>query len=44
MFEIRVSRKEQMEISGKSVVVAGLGRTGMSVAHFLKRRGARVTV
>ncbi len=44
MFEIRVSRKEQMEISGKSVVVAGLGRTGMSVALFLKRRGARVAV
>ncbi len=33
-----------MKISGEKIVVAGLGRTGMSVAHFLKRRGARVTV
>jgi UDP-N-acetylmuramoylalanine--D-glutamate ligase len=33
-----------MKISGEKIVVAGLGRTGMSVALFLKRRGARVTV
>ncbi len=33
-----------MKISGEKIVVAGLGRTGMSVAHFLKNRGAQVTV
>lgn len=33
-----------MELSGNKIVVAGLGRTGMSVALFLKRRGAQVTV
>jgi UDP-N-acetylmuramoylalanine--D-glutamate ligase len=33
-----------MIISGRNIVVAGLGRTGMAVALFLKRRGARVTV
>ncbi|MFO7665417.1 MAG: UDP-N-acetylmuramoyl-L-alanine--D-glutamate ligase [Desulfobacterales bacterium] len=33
-----------MKISGEKVVVAGLGKTGMSVALFLKKRGAQVTV
>jgi len=33
-----------MKISGEKIVVAGLGKTGMSVALFLKRRGAQVTV
>ncbi len=33
-----------MKISGQKIVVAGLGRTGMSVALFLKKRGAQVTV
>ena len=33
-----------MKISGEKIVVAGLGKTGMSVALFLKKRGAQVTV
>lgn len=33
-----------MKISGEKIVVAGLGKTGTSVALFLKRRGAQVTV
>lgn len=33
-----------MKISGEKIVVAGLGRTGVSVAHFLQRNGAHVTV
>lgn len=44
MYELRCASKEQMELSGKKIVVAGLGRTGMSVALFLKRRGAQVTL
>jgi len=33
-----------MEIAGKKTVVVGLGKTGISTAAFLKRRGAQVTV
>ena len=33
-----------MEISGKKTVVVGLGKTGMSAAAFLIKRGAQVTV
>jgi UDP-N-acetylmuramoylalanine--D-glutamate ligase len=33
-----------MKISGEKIVVAGLGRTGVSVARFLKKNGAQVTV
>ncbi|RPJ12870.1 MAG: UDP-N-acetylmuramoyl-L-alanine--D-glutamate ligase, partial [Desulfobacteraceae bacterium] len=33
-----------MKISGEKIVVAGLGRTGLSVARFLKGKGAYVTV
>lgn len=33
-----------MEISGKKTVVVGLGKTGISTAVFLKKRGAHVTV
>jgi len=33
-----------MELTGKSVVVVGLGRTGAALARFLKTRGASVLV
>lgn len=33
-----------MELSGRHIVVMGLARSGLAVARFLKRRGARVTV
>jgi len=33
-----------MEISGKKTVVVGLGKTGISAAVFLRKRGAQVTV
>lgn len=33
-----------MELSGKHITVAGLGKTGMALAKFLLRRGAEVTV
>lgn len=33
-----------MEIAGKKTVVVGLGKTGISTAVFLKKRGAQVTV
>ncbi|MBM3297560.1 MAG: UDP-N-acetylmuramoyl-L-alanine--D-glutamate ligase [Candidatus Aminicenantes bacterium] len=33
-----------MELSGKNVLVVGLGRTGRDVCRFLLERGARVTV
>jgi UDP-N-acetylmuramoylalanine--D-glutamate ligase len=33
-----------MELSGKRVLVVGLGKSGLAAAHFLKQRGARVTV
>jgi len=33
-----------MEISGKKTVIVGLGKTGISTAAFLKKRGAQVTV
>ncbi len=33
-----------LDLAGKRVLVVGLGRSGMSAAHFLKERGARVTV
>ncbi|MFW5874688.1 MAG: UDP-N-acetylmuramoyl-L-alanine--D-glutamate ligase [bacterium] len=33
-----------MELKGKHITVAGLGRTGQSLAYFLLRRGAGVTV
>ena len=33
-----------MEISGRKTVVVGLGKTGISTAVFLKKRGAQVTV
>jgi UDP-N-acetylmuramoylalanine--D-glutamate ligase len=33
-----------MEISGKKTVVVGLGKTGISTAVFLKKRGAQVMV
>ena len=32
------------EISGKRVLVVGLGRTGLAASRFLKSKGARVTV
>lgn len=32
------------EISGKRILVVGLGRTGLAVSRFLKSKGARVTV
>lgn len=32
-----------MELKGRHIVVAGLGRTGTALADFLLRRGARVT-
>lgn len=34
----------QMELSGRHVVVVGLARSGLAVARFLQTRGARVTV
>jgi UDP-N-acetylmuramoylalanine--D-glutamate ligase len=33
-----------VELSGKRVLVVGLGKSGLAAAHFLKERGARVTV
>ena len=33
-----------MEIRNKRVLVVGLGKSGLAAAHFLKSRGARVTV
>jgi UDP-N-acetylmuramoylalanine--D-glutamate ligase len=33
-----------MEISGEKTVIVGLGKTGISTATFLKKRGAQVTV
>ena len=33
-----------VELSGKRVLVVGLGKSGLAAAHFLKARGARVTV
>jgi UDP-N-acetylmuramoylalanine--D-glutamate ligase len=33
-----------MEIKNKRVLVVGLGKSGLAAAHFLKERGARVTV
>ena len=33
-----------MEITGKNILVVGLARTGVAVARFLARNGARVTV
>ena len=33
-----------MEIKNKRVLVVGLGKSGLAAAHFLKARGARVTV
>lgn len=33
-----------MEISGKRILVVGLGKTGLATARFLTRRGASVTV
>jgi UDP-N-acetylmuramoylalanine--D-glutamate ligase len=33
-----------LELSGKRVLVVGLGKSGLAAAHFLKARGARVTV
>jgi UDP-N-acetylmuramoylalanine--D-glutamate ligase len=33
-----------VELDGRNIVVVGCGRTGMSVAEFCARRGARVTV
>ena len=33
-----------IELSGKRVLVVGLGKSGLAAAHFLKERGARVTV
>lgn len=33
-----------MEITGKNILVAGLARTGVAVARFLAKNGARVTV
>ncbi|GLI38450.1 UDP-N-acetylmuramoyl-L-alanine--D-glutamate ligase [Geobacter hydrogenophilus] len=33
-----------MDISGKNILVVGLARTGVAVARFLVRNGARVTV
>jgi UDP-N-acetylmuramoylalanine--D-glutamate ligase len=38
------STKVKMEIAGKKTTVVGLGKTGMSTAAFLKKRGADVTV
>ena len=33
-----------MELKNKRVLVVGLGKSGLAAAHFLKERGARVTV
>ena len=33
-----------MELTNKRVLVVGLGKSGLAAAHFLKERGARVTV
>jgi UDP-N-acetylmuramoylalanine--D-glutamate ligase len=33
-----------MELKDKRVLVVGLGKSGLAAAHFLKERGARVTV
>ena len=33
-----------MNLSGKNALVLGLGETGLSLARFLERRGARVRV
>ena len=33
-----------MELSGKRVLVVGLGKSGVASALFMKERGARVTV
>jgi UDP-N-acetylmuramoylalanine--D-glutamate ligase len=33
-----------MDLTGKKVLVVGLARTGVALAHFLTRAGARVTV
>jgi UDP-N-acetylmuramoylalanine--D-glutamate ligase len=33
-----------LELAGKRVLVVGLGKSGLAAAHFLKERGARVTV
>jgi len=33
-----------MEIAGKNITVVGLGKTGMALARFLKKRGAAVVV
>ncbi len=36
--------KNRMELAGKRVLVVGLAQTGIAVARFLARRGARVVV
>jgi UDP-N-acetylmuramoylalanine--D-glutamate ligase len=33
-----------MELKNKRVLVVGLGKSGLAAAHFLKERGAQVTV
>jgi UDP-N-acetylmuramoylalanine--D-glutamate ligase len=33
-----------MELAGKNIIVVGLGKTGMALARFLKKRGAVVVV
>jgi UDP-N-acetylmuramoylalanine--D-glutamate ligase len=33
-----------MDLKGKKVLVVGLGKSGLAAAHFLRRRGAQVTV
>jgi len=33
-----------LELAGKRVLVVGIGKSGLAAAHFLKERGARVTV
>ncbi len=37
-------RESAMELKGKRVLVVGMGRSGLSAAMFLRRRGAQVTV
>lgn len=33
-----------MDVKGKRILVAGIGKSGLAAAHFLKQRGARVTI
>ena len=33
-----------MELTGKKILVVGLGKTGLALTEFLKRQGSRIMV